>query len=88
MQIGIGRKRNTNAMNTKNYLNSKPVRFSSEIEGEGAELLMRGLLMICLLSALVMCNLGIGTGHRDQPAPSNGEAVALVKSINDTNAKL
>ena len=88
MQIGVGRKRNTNAMNTKNYLNSKPARFSTEIEGEGMELCLRGLLVACLLSALAICNLSIGTGHRDQSAPADNAAVALVKPAIDANAKL
>lgn len=83
----MGRKRNTNAMNTKNYLNSKPARFSAEIEGEGMELCLRGLLVACLLSALAICNLSI-PGHRDQTAPLGNEAVALVKPAVDANAKL
>ena len=85
----MGRKPNTNAMNSKNYLNSKPARFSTEIEGEGMELCLRGLLVACLLSALAICNLSIGTGHRDQAASVNAAAVVLVaKQAADINAKL
>ena len=83
----MGRKRNTNAMNTKNYLNSKPVRFSTEIEGEGLELCLRGLLVACLLSALAICNLSI-PGHRDAAATLDNETVAIVKQAAAVNAKL
>lgn len=75
-------------MNTKTYLNSKPARFSTEIEGEGMELCLRGFLMACLLSALAICNLNIGAGHHAVPAPAAGETVALVKPAVDTGAKL
>ena len=75
-------------MNTKNYLNSKSARFSDEIEGEGMELCLRGLLVACLLSALAICNLSIGTNHRSQSAQADDAAVALVKQAATINAKL
>ena len=75
-------------MNTKTYLNSKSTRFSTEIEGEGMELCLRGFLVACLLSALAICNLSITGSHRAVPA-SAAVTVALAKPVAaDTNAKL
>ena len=77
-------------MNSKNYLNSKSARFSDEIEGEGMELFLRGLLVACLLSALAICNLSIVNGHYNQSTSVNDAAVTLVakQAANNTSAKL
>ena len=75
-------------MNTKNYSNAKTTRFSTEIEGEGMELCLRGLLMACLLAALAICNLSI-TDHRDLNTQPDAQAVvALVKPVIEPAAKL
>ena len=75
-------------MNSKNYSNSKTTRFPTEIEGEGMELCLRGLLVACLLSALAICNVSI-IGHRDlTPQPDTQTVVALVKPVIEPAANL
>ena len=63
----------------------KPARFSSEPEGEGMEMCLRGLLVACLVAAMVVCGVrldGIARTHDTLPSlPDARTAVAVAQPV-------
>ena len=69
----------------------KPARFSSEPEGEGMEVCLRGLLVACLVAAMVVCGVrldGVVKTHDRLPSPTDCRtAVAVVQPVAAPAAK-
>lgn len=98
---------NLKAMNTKNSapftpfrdrdLNAavfpplKPTRFSTEPEGEGMEVCLRGLLVACLFAAMLICGVrldNVAKNHNNLPAlPDANTAVAVAQPVTAPVAK-
>lgn len=78
-------------LNGLTYPPIKPARFSSEPEGEGLEVCLRGLLMACLVAALTITGAHLGnvaTAPGRQPAlPDAHTAVACVQPATAPVAK-
>lgn len=69
----------------------KPTRFSTEPEGEGMEVCLRGLLVACLFAAMMICGVRLNNfaqTHDNLPAlPDAHTAVAVAQPVATPVAK-
>ncbi len=70
-------------LNGASFPSRRPARFSSEPEGEGMEVCLRGLLLACLVAAMLITGVNlenVATAHDRLPAlPDAHTAVACVQ---------
>ena len=76
--LALFRDRNLNAAT---FAPAQPARFSSEPEGEGLELCLRGLLIACLVVGLAICGSRLENfagGRSTMPAASEAQTALAV----------
>jgi len=70
---------------------NNPARFSTEPEGEGLEVFLRGLLVACLVAAMLIAGASLdsvtGNRHRSPNVADTHTAVACTQPVATPNAK-
>ena len=72
-------------LNAAAFPSRQPARFSSEPEGEGMEVCLRGLLAACVVASMMVCGVRldhIAKAHDNLPSlPDAHTAVAIVQPV-------